>query len=367
MKNSIIAFILCLMMLIPCVSDADGTFGLPLRQKWSTKLKKEKLITRRPYQYSTPAVTGEAIYAGTISGYMYGLNERTGKKLWETKLSSSVYSDPVVDETSVYVADAKGMVYALEKGTGKISWQVDAGAEVNSGPTLYGDTLYVVTAMKQLVAIDKQGRGKQWQTAKFGHIPKMTVKGSSAPVVYEGKMFVGYSDGTLVCYSPADGDIIWGKQLADKNARFTDIDSNPLIVNGVMYVSAMDGSTFALQPSDGSIIWSLDAGGANDLTYNDGLLYMSANGVIRAIEPSTGGVVWEKKLENQIETSSVAVKDGLAVVISTTDKLFVLDAKTGEVKFQRFLGRGSFGMPLIIDNMLYILTNSAHVHVFRGG
>ncbi len=353
-------------LIIPGTSLADTTFKLPIHQKWVTKLKKEKFITRRPYQFSTPAVAEETVYVGTARGEVYALQAKTGKKLWNTKLSSTIYSEPVVDGASVYVADRKGTLYSLERTTGKIEWQVDTMAEISARPLIVGDTVYAATVLKQLFAIDRLGRGRKWQTDKFGRLPRMIIKGSSSPVFYNGRIYVGYSDGSFVCYGAEDGGVIWAKQLSDKNARFTDISGTPIIVNDVIYISSADGQAFALDPKDGVTIWSTERGGPNDIAYEDGRLFVSGAGTVSALDVASGAVIWEQKLEEQIETSSPAVKDGVVVVVSTKDKIFAMDAKTGEIKFKRYLGRGTFGRPVIVDKTLYIFTNSSHMHVFRG-
>jgi outer membrane protein assembly factor BamB len=294
------------------------------------------------------------------------LQARSGKKLWNTRLSSSIYSEPVVDGASVYIADRKGTLYSLSKVTGKIEWQVDTVAEISARPLVFGDTVYVTTVLKQLFAIDKLGRGKKWQTDKFGRLPRMAIKGSSSPVLYNGRIYVGYSDGTFVCYGTEDGRLIWAKQLSDKNSRFTDISATPLIVNNVIYISSADGRTFALEPNDGVTLWSTERGGPNDAAHEDGRLFVSGAGTVSALDPASGAVIWEQKLEEQVETSAPAVKDGVVVVVSTKDKIFALDAGTGEVRFKRYLGRGTFGRPVIAGKTLYIFTNSSHMHAFRG-
>lgn len=367
MKISNFAVLLIgLALIVPGTSLADTTFKLPIHQKWVTKLKKEKFITRRPYQYSTPAITEDTVYVGTTRGDVYALQAKTGKKLWDTKLSSSIYSELAVNGTSVYVADRKGTLYSLEKTTGKIEWQVDIVAEISARPLIVDDTIYVTTVLKQLYAVDKLGRGLKWQTSKFGHLPRMTIKGSSSPVIYNGRIYVGYSDGSFVCYGAVDGAVLWAKQLSDKNARFTDISGTPLIVDGIIYISTVDGQVFALDAGDGVVVWSIDRGGPNDVAYEDGRLFISGGGIVSALDAASGKLIWEQKLVDQIETSPPAVKDGVVVVVSTKDKIFAMDAKTGEIKLNRYLGRGTFGHPVIVDNTLYIFTNSSLMHVFRG-
>ncbi|MBI2093053.1 MAG: hypothetical protein HYT75_08710, partial [Deltaproteobacteria bacterium] len=69
---------------------------------------------------------------------------------------------------------------------------------------------------------------------------------------------------------------------------------------------------------------------------------------------------------HDIEISSPAIKDGFLSLISTSEKLFVVDDKTGEIKYNRYLGKGSFGKPVIFGDVIYILTNSSSLFALQG-
>ena len=343
----------------------DTAIKLPLKLKWVTKLKKEKVITGRPYQFSSPNISGNNIYVGTASGYLYSLTARNGHKNWHTKLSGGVYSEPVVEGEHVFVADRKGTLYSLSRDSGKIEWQTEVGNEVSSRPLITDSDIYVVTVSKQLIAVDKEGHGKKRQTQKTAILPKMTIKGSSDPILYKSHIYVGYSDGIFVCYRASDGYAVWARQLSGILSQFTDVDATPLIQNDVIYVSTTDGKTFALTASDGRTIWETNAGGPNKLVLDNGRILVSGNGVLSALDVGSGRLIWEQKF-NEPEISAPAISGGLAVVASTQDKLYVVDTNDGDIKFQRFLSKGSFGAPLIHGNVVYIMTNSSRIFALQG-
>jgi outer membrane protein assembly factor BamB len=344
----------------------SSIFKIPLHQKWVTKLKKEKAITRRPYQFATVLVDNSVIYAGSAGGQFYALDTKKGNKVWHTKLLGGVYAEPIIDEDNVFVADRKGIVYALNKESGTIEWQVETGMEISAKPLVVDDTIYLATALRQIVAVDKLGRGKKWQTVKTGALPKMTLKGTSSPVYYNGNIYVGYADGLFVCYKAQDGSVIWSKQLANKSASFTDVDTTPLIYDNVIYISSADGKTFALNPSNGDAVWTIERGGANDLATDGTDLYISSGfGKLSAVSLKSGNLIWEQEFEGS-ELSSPSVKDGLIVLTATRDKIYVVNAKTGDIEYKRFLGKGSFGRPVIDGDTVYILTNSSSLFALQG-
>jgi outer membrane protein assembly factor BamB len=348
------------------MSSADGAdFKPPVRLKWVTKLKKEKVVTKRPYQFASPVMAENVIYVGAASGFFYALSPKTGFKIWHTKLKGGVYSEPYVDADSIYVADRKGIVYALNKKDGHIEWQIETGEEISSKPAVDGDVIYVATTQKQIMALDKYGRGKKWQTSKVGSLPQMTIKSSSSPAIYNGSIYVGYADGTFNCYKASDGELVWSKQLSDRASQFIDIDGAPLILDGIIYISSMDGKTHAVNPMDGSIIWQADRGGPNDVVTDGEKLYIVGGGRLAAADLKNGNILWEQDF-HEIETSSPAVKDGFLSLISTKEKLYIVDSQTGEIKYKRYLGKGSFGKPIVSGDILYILTNSSSVFALQG-
>ncbi len=337
----------------------------PLHVKWTTKLKKENIFRRRPYQLASPMIDNGVLYVGSAKGIFYALKLENGHKIWNTKLIDGIYGEATADGDELYVADRKGNVYCLNKATGKIEWQVDTGVEISSKPIVTEDTVYFSTALKQIVALNKIGTGIKWQTTRVGTLPSMTIKGTSSPVLYNGNIYVGYGDGMFYCYNASDGSVVWSKQLSNKSSQFIDVDSTPLIIDGIIYVASVSGKTFALGASDGRSVWLADKGGANAVATDGDHIFTTGNGVLASLDKASGVQRWERNL-NELEISQPVYKDGVIFVASTTDKIYIVDSGTGEIKYKRFLGKGTFGKPILEGSVLYILSNSSHVFALQG-
>ena len=365
MKKIILTFLL-LAQLIPVVSFAGmKEFKLPVHGKWVTKLKKEKVLTTKPYQFTSPIVDYDRIFVGAASGYIYCLNRKDGHKVWFTKLDGGVYGDPVVSGAYVYIGDRKGNVYSINKLDGKTFWETNIGGEISSKPIVTDDKVYFVTALGQLVALNKESGARLWHTIKDTILPSMTIKGSSDPVLYNGYIYVGLADGSLVKFSSADGNKIWEKQLSNKRANFVDADASPVIADDVIYISSVDGKTFALKVSDGGEIWRIEKGGANDVAVEGDRIYLSVGGVVTCASRQTGITIWETST-GDVEISTPAVKDNVVAVASTDSRLYSIDKTTGELKYKRYIRKGSFGDPIIVDDMLYVLSNTSRLFAFEG-
>jgi outer membrane protein assembly factor BamB len=64
--------------------------------------------------FSSPAVAGGVVYAGSADGNLYALDAATGARLWSAATGGSVYASPAVTNGTVYVGSTDGNVYAYD-------------------------------------------------------------------------------------------------------------------------------------------------------------------------------------------------------------------------------------------------------------
>lgn len=107
---------------------------------------------------STPVVYRNQLYVGTTRGIIRSYNAKTGKKLFEKRLSrkngkAGVISSLVAGDDKIYVAAENGIVYVLEQGTEmNIISENAMGAPCLASPAISAGTLFIRTT-KELVAI----------------------------------------------------------------------------------------------------------------------------------------------------------------------------------------------------------------------
>ncbi|MET0342404.1 MAG: PQQ-binding-like beta-propeller repeat protein [Polyangiales bacterium] len=167
-----------------------------------------------------------------------GVESVKGLKLkWEFRAGGDLWGAPAIDETGVYFGDNAGNLYALDRETGKQRWtrKVNAytGAQASDyarvTPAIAGDTLIfgnqagrVTMEGGTVFAVDKKTGNKLWSTKIDTH---QTAIVTSAPVVHEGRVYVGVSSweeghaplpytccsfrGSMVALDLATGRQIW--------------------------------------------------------------------------------------------------------------------------------------------------------------
>lgn len=334
-----------------------------VRRRKVVRLKKPSLFNRKPVQFSTPVIKDELLFVGNNTGWFYAVDIQQNKKVWSKILEGGVESTAVADGNNVYVGDIKGYAYSLDASRGDLNWKVSLGSEMLGEPLIVGSIIYFVTLDGRLFALSKATGAELWHTDAMERTVGFTVRRQSAPIYYNGMIIYGTSRGTLVAYHHG-GSIAWVRMLGNPSAQVMDVDSKALIVGNRLYAASADGELFCLNPRDGNIMWSIGAGGANDLLYHDGLLYATGRGTLAAVNLTSGNVLWEQNLETA-EISSPAGGKGYVAVVSTNAKLFLIDQKNGDVVFERYIRKGSYGDPIILGDELYVLANTSRLFSFE--
>jgi outer membrane protein assembly factor BamB len=105
---------------------------------------------------SSPAISGSTLYIGSPDGNVYALDKLSGIKLWSYQTGevlvslspyqrgkSSIASSPAISGNTLYIGSADGNLYGLDKRTGKKIWSYNLGVPIASSPTVSGNTVYV--------------------------------------------------------------------------------------------------------------------------------------------------------------------------------------------------------------------------------
>ena len=77
----------------------------------------------------SPAVAGNYVHVGTMAGYYYVLDRKSGKMLAEIDCAEPIFSAPVVGTDRVYFATLGAQVYAIAPA-GEVQWKWDFVQEV---------------------------------------------------------------------------------------------------------------------------------------------------------------------------------------------------------------------------------------------
>jgi outer membrane protein assembly factor BamB len=328
------------------------------------KLKKSSFWNFRPYQFSTPLVKPDKIYVGVDAGVFYGIDIARMRKLWSYETEGAVQAKAAAEGQDVFVGDCKGFIYSLDADKGTERWKVKLDTSVMAAPLVDGIKVYVATMSGRLYALDRATGVEVWHTDSGERDFGFTVRRQADPVMYNGNVFVGTSSGLIAAYNAASGNIVWARQIGDRMGLVADIDSTPLMLGDTMYLGTADGGLASIDMSSGGIIWQVGAGGTSDVAYYEGRLYSSGGDVLTAVDPATGNFIWQQEFDDPGLSSPFPGQKYLAIA-STEDRLYLVDSDTGDVLLERYIRKGSYGDPVVVGDMLYILSNSGRLFAFK--
>ncbi|MDI9617314.1 MAG: cobaltochelatase subunit CobN [Methanothrix sp.] len=260
---------------------------------------------------STPAVFGDRLFTGSLTGEVYCVDIITGKTLWNRTIERDpkywgVASSPLIENDTIYIMSfSDGALHALSLdgeelwnlSTGSISpfaspaalgemiyfpggdpalycvnastqdivWKAPADAAITSGPAIWNRTLFFVTE-RSITALNATTGQTLWQRSINGT--------SSTPAIASGRVYVGTDDERVVCLD-ANGALIWETKVNGP------VRSSPLFLDGRIYFGTNTdaGTVYALNASDGSIVWRYPVNEyiMSSPSASDGILFIGAD------------------------------------------------------------------------------------------
>ena len=203
--------------------------------------------------YSCPIVTVidgvRMLVGGNSDGHMYGINARTGQRIWQFKMSlNALNCTPAIEGNYVYISHGEdnvdnqefGRVQCIDAtGKGDITeshsvWRHDGIKAGYSALLVHEGILYVVTDTGNLFAFDSKSGEKLWEF-------NLGTVGKGAPVWADGKLYVMEVNGHIHILKPSREkceSLSKVKLLARVGKGDDEIYASPAISNGrVVFVT----------------------------------------------------------------------------------------------------------------------------------
>lgn len=215
------------------------------------------------YFQSTPVIENNVLYVGAGDGICYALQASDGKVLWKFKTNGRIRSTPVIQDKSVLVASYDGVLYGLDKTKGTQQWRYETeGAHLKSEdfgwdrnaidatPFVAKDKLVFGSRDGNLYAVDMTTKALVW---KFTYGPTWSV---ASPLVYQEKVFVGWSDNRLF----GAVDLQTGKEVWKYEAGHH-MYSSPVVAGNTVIVGSGDNKLYGFDTATGKVQWTFKTQG----------------------------------------------------------------------------------------------------------
>lgn len=326
----------------------------------------------KPGQASiSPAQLGDAIYAASSNGRVYKVDASTGKRLWTTKLKKKeiITAGVGVGGGLVLVGTNQGIVYALRQQDGSTAWKSKLDSEILASPIIDGDVAVARSGDGKMYGLSSYDGSRQWAISR--QLPRLTIRGDSRPLLTQGIVVAGFSDGYLVALEADSGRNLWDFPISfargtNEIDRLSDIDTNPLLLGDRIYLSSYQNVTHALDVRNQRIAWSTDVSSYHPLTYDAAFLYIAdREGVVHQIDRTTGEKTWSQNGLRLFPVSAPVALGPFVLLSEGKGSLYVLDKKDGKLVGKHSLGAKTIiGEPLVDGNSVFILDSDGALQSF---
>ena len=309
----------------------------------------------------SPAMLGTSIYAASTNGRIVKVDSQSGKVVWDQKLKKQTISAGVgVGGGLVLVGTSDGTVFALNQSDGEVAWQTGLSSEILASPVIDGDTVVARSGDGRVYGIAAYDGDVLWTISR--QLPRLTLRGESEPLIFQGVVVAGFSDGTLAAVEAKTGRALWDFPISfprgtNEIDRLSDIDTKPLLVGEFIYVSSYQEVTHALNIREQRIAWSSSVSSYHPIAYDSAFIYLSdKDGVVHQVNRSNGDVEWSQKALRLFSTSAPASIGPYILVADGDGSLFVLRKSDGSLVGKHSLGaKNIIGEPIVDGDTTYFM------------
>ena len=252
---------------------------------------------------SSPVVTGDRVYVGTMDGELLCLNAFTGHEIWTVDLGMAIESTPAVSEGRVYVGSDSGDLTCLNASDGTLIWTAPTNGEIKSSPKVVGDRVYVGSNDFNVYSFDIADGTEIWNFSTNGYV-------YSSPAVVDDRVYFGSCDGNMYSIEATNGLKVWSFNSAYCPA-------SPAITDDLVIFGAYDQKVHYLNLTTGEEVLSV-TGTVSDIYSSPGVytanyrpyqnlpwVFIADNsGKVIAIN-ETGKVFWNRSHEGGISSSPI--------------------------------------------------------------
>ena len=222
--------------MLQALNEADGAV------KWTVNLDMPSLSLRGE---SAPATAFGAAIVGGDNGRVSAVLMQQGQIIWQQRISqatgateidrlSDVDTTPVIVNGVVYALAYNGNLTALDLRSGQIMWKREMGS-VNDF-IVDANRIYLVDQNDRVVALNADGGVTLWTQSDLLH------RNLTAPVLYNGYLVVGDSEGYMHWLNADDGRFV-AQQKVDSSG----FQTTPVVASDKLLIQAKDGTLYAIK------------------------------------------------------------------------------------------------------------------------
>ncbi len=377
--------------------EANGPLAISWQQQAGKGSDTDSRLT------AAPIVADGRVYVLDAEVHLYVFDARSGAPLWDKALApyaentfvnsasfgllgKNTSIDPskgfgggaAFDAGKLFVTTGFGTVFALDARSGKQIWKNDLGVPIVNAPVANGGRVFVSSQDNHFYALAEVDGRKLWDHQ--GIAETAGILESTSAAVAGDYVIAPYTSGELYALGVENGRPAWNEMLTRSGtetalSELDDIAGRPVVDREMVFAISHSGVMAAININTGERVWSRDVGGiqtpwaAGDFVY-----VLTLQNQLLCLQRKDGKVKWihqlprwedeENKEDPIVWTGPVLVSDRL-IVVSSNGRAYSISPYTGALTGKTEIPDGAYIPPVIANDTLYLLTNTAQLVALR--
>jgi outer membrane protein assembly factor BamB len=342
---------------------------LNVRESWSADIGKGLDKAGRQLR---PAYSDGSLYAADYKGQLIALDATSGNSRWQIKTKLPFTGGPGISGDLLMMGTQDGEVFAFDASSGTQLWSATVTSEVLASPT-EADGIVVIRCIDgRVFGLDAETGQRLWI---YDHsVPLLTLRGNAPVLLRAGVAYVGYDGGQVVALKIDDGTLIWEQTLVTTEGRtelerLSDIDGQLVYIASDLLVSSYKNRLASLAADSGRLLWFKDIASSTGVDVNRINLTLSdKEGNVWLLDRRNGAESWKNNQLYHRGLTRPAIYGSFVVVGDTDGYLHWINISDGQFAAQvKVGGKGFSGPPLVVGNMIYVMTKKGKLKAFSAG
>lgn len=285
-----------------------------------------------------------------------------------------------IDGSVLFVTTGFGDLTAFDAASGKRLWRQKLDAVAAGAPTVAGGRVYTVSRNGQAWAVDTANGRIQWT---LRGLPGVSVRaGGAGPAITDRLVVFPFGSGELIAALRQSGIRVWSASVSGTRrgrayAGLNDISADPVVDDGVIYAGNPSGRVVAIDAASGTRLWTATEGAVSPVwPVGSSVFLVSDQNQLVRLDAATGAVIWARSLplfRNERVRRRKAIfahygpilAGGKLWVASDDGLLRSFDPVTGAEAGSIELRGGAASNPIVVDDMMYVVTKLGQLVAYR--
>lgn len=345
----------------------DYEAEISIKKLWSTGVGSGQ---GDAYHHLRPVINGETIYAAGNDGTVMAIDKTRGKKVWKEDFDVPFSGGVGYGSGMLLLGTSDGLVMALDAQTGIEQWSSELNGEIMSPPQTNGSVVVVQTYDGKIQGLSAEDGSEMW--VYDSNLPVLTLRGTSAPLLYERFAIAGFGNGKVVAFDINTGAVRWEARVAIAQGRseidrIVDVDGSLLRMGTTLYAVSYQGRVAAIEITTGRKIWQEEISSYVGVGQGFGNIYVAEDsGTVTALHRNGQGVRWQNPDLAYRRLSAPRAVKGSVAVGDLDGYIHFLSQVDGHVVGRTKLGSNGVRADMLVeDNVLYAFGNSGSLAAFR--